>query len=99
MPSYRFKFYDPNSRSEKFGAAVLADDAEAVAFAQRVVRELVRSDEELYATWIVKITEKERTVASMPFATDAAECARPAGSSRTARVRLSPSVVARKSDT
>ena len=24
MPSYRFKFYDPNSRSEKLGSAVLA---------------------------------------------------------------------------
>src|SRR6267154_1446222 len=64
MPSYRFKFYDPNSRSEKLGAAVLADDNEAVAFAQRVMRELVRSDETLYATWMTKITEKERTVAS-----------------------------------
>ena len=41
MPSYRFKFYDPNSRSAKLGAAVLADDDEAVAFAQRVMRELI----------------------------------------------------------
>ena len=38
MPSYRFKFYDPNSRSEKLGSAVLVDDEEAVGFAQRVVR-------------------------------------------------------------
>jgi hypothetical protein len=73
MPSYRFKFYDPNSRSEKLGAAVLADDNEAVAFAERVMRELIRSDEELYATWMTKITEKERTVASMPFASEAVD--------------------------
>jgi hypothetical protein len=72
MPSYRFKFYDPNSRSEKLGAAVLADDDEAVAFAQRVMRELIHSDEQLYATWMVKITAKERKVASMPFMSDAA---------------------------
>ncbi len=71
MPSYRFKFYDPNSRSEKLGAAVLADDDEAVAFAQRVMRELIHSDEQLYATWMVKITAKERKVASMPFASNA----------------------------
>jgi hypothetical protein len=71
MPSYRFKFYDPNSRSEKLGAAVLADDDEAVAFAQRVIRELVHSDEQLYAGWMVKITTKERNVASIPFASHA----------------------------
>ena len=71
MPSYRFKFYDPNSRSEKLGAAVLADDDQAVAFAQRVMRELIHSDEKLYAAWMVKITAKERKVASMPFASDA----------------------------
>ena len=71
MPGYRFKFYDPNSRSEKLGAAVLADDDEAVAFAQRVTRELIHGDEQLYATWMVKITAKEREVASMPFASNA----------------------------
>jgi hypothetical protein len=38
---------DPDSRSEKLGAAVLADDDEAVAFAQRVMRELIHSDEQL----------------------------------------------------
>jgi len=41
MPSYRFKFYDPNSRSEKRGAAVLASDNEAAQFAHRVIRELI----------------------------------------------------------
>jgi hypothetical protein len=71
MPSYRFKFYDPNSRSEKLGAAVLADDDEAVAFAQRVIRELIHG-EQLYAECMVKITAKEREVASMPFASNAA---------------------------
>jgi hypothetical protein len=71
MPSYRFKFYDPNSRSEKLGAAVLADDDEAVAFAQRVMPELIHSDGQLYATWMVKITAKDRKVAGMPFASDA----------------------------
>jgi len=58
MPSYRFKFYDPNSRSEKLGAAVLADDDEALSFAKRVVRELIHSDEKLYATWKVELTAR-----------------------------------------
>jgi len=68
MPSYRFKFYDPNSRSEKLGAAVLADDDEALSFAKRVVRELIHSDEKLYATWKVELTARGRKVADMPFA-------------------------------
>jgi hypothetical protein len=70
MPGYWFKFYDPNSRSEKLGAAVLADDDEAVAFARRVIRELIGSDEK-HATWRVEITARERKVASMPFASAA----------------------------
>ena len=71
MPSYRFKFYDPNSRSQKLGAAVLADDDEAVAFAQRVVRELIHSDEKLYAAWKVEITARQHKVANLPFQSDA----------------------------
>ena len=71
MPSYRLKFYDPNSRSEKLGAAVLADDNEAVAFAQRVARKLIHSDEKTYAKWSVEITARERKVACMPFSSEA----------------------------
>jgi hypothetical protein len=67
MPSYRFKFFDPNSRSQKLGAAVLAGDDEAVAFAQRVIRELIRSDEKLHAAWKVEITARQRKVANIPF--------------------------------
>jgi hypothetical protein len=70
MPGYRFEFYDPNSRSEKLGAAVLADDDEAVAFARRLIRELIGSDEK-HATWRLEITARERKVASMPFASAA----------------------------
>jgi hypothetical protein len=69
-PVTRPKFYDPNSRSEKLGAAMLADDDAAVAFAQRVMRELLHSDKTLYGTWIVNITAKECTLASI-LASDA----------------------------
>jgi len=71
MPSYRFKFYDPNSRSEKLGSAVLVDDEEAVGFARRVMRELIHGDEKLYATWKVEITARERKIASMSFTSEA----------------------------
>jgi len=64
--TYRFKFYDPNSRSEKLGAAVLADDDEALGFAQRVIRELAHSDA-IYATGTIEITTGKRTVACIAF--------------------------------
>jgi hypothetical protein len=41
MPNYQFKAHDVRTGSEKIGAAVLADDDEAVAFAKRVIRELI----------------------------------------------------------
>jgi hypothetical protein len=71
MPSYRFKFYDPNSRSEKRGAAVLASDNEAVGFAHRVIRQLIHDDKKLYAMWMVEITARDRKVATLPFVPEA----------------------------
>jgi uncharacterized protein DUF6894 len=66
MPSYRFKVHDVGLGSEKHGAAVLADDDEARGFAQRVIRELVRSDA-IYASGAVEITTGKRNVARITF--------------------------------
>jgi len=71
MPSYRFKFYDPNSRSEKRGAAVLASDNEAAQLAHRVIRELIHDDEKLYTMWMVEITARDRKVATFSFVPEA----------------------------
>jgi uncharacterized protein DUF6894 len=67
MPNYRFKAHDIRSGSKKLGAAVLADDDEALAFAKRVIRELIHSDAKLYTTWTMEVTAGTRSVASVPF--------------------------------
>jgi hypothetical protein len=66
MPSYKFKVHDVSIGSEKHGAAVLADDDEAREFAQRVIRELVRSDA-IYTSGTVEITTGKRNVACITF--------------------------------
>ena len=67
MPNYRFKAYDSVTGTKKLGAAVLADDDEARAFAKRVIRELIQRDAELYARWTMEVTAGKRSVASVPF--------------------------------
>jgi hypothetical protein len=67
MPHYRFKAHDIRTGSEKLGTAVLADDDEALAFAKRVIRELINSDAKLYTTWMMEVTAGKRIVASVPF--------------------------------
>ena len=73
MPNYQFKAHDIRTGSEKIGAAVLADDDEALAFAKRVIRELIHSDAKLYTTWTMEVTVGTRSVASVPFESDAME--------------------------
>ena len=67
MPNYQFKAHDIRTGSEKLGAAVLADDDEALAFAKRVIRELIRSDANLYTTWTMEVTAGRCGDASVPF--------------------------------
>ena len=74
MPNYRFKAHDRSAGAEESGAAVLADDDEALAFANRVIREMMRRDTKRYTTsWTMEITAGKRSVASVPFESDATE--------------------------
>jgi hypothetical protein len=75
MPNYRFKAHGgPAGDEEKTGAAVLADDDDALAFANRVIRELMRQDSKRYTTsWMMEITAGTRSVASLPFEPAATE--------------------------
>jgi hypothetical protein len=66
MPNYRFKVHDMSTGSEKLGAAVLGDDEEALAFAQRMIRKLVQSDI-IYCTGSREITTGKRTVHHITF--------------------------------
>ena len=66
MPNYKFKVYNVSAEFEKLGAAVLADDNEARGFAERVIRELARSNA-TYATGTMEITTGKRTIACIAF--------------------------------
>jgi hypothetical protein len=67
MPNYRFRAHDSVTSAEKLGAAILTDDDEALAFAARVIRELMQRDAKLYATWTMEVTAGKRSVAGVPF--------------------------------
>jgi hypothetical protein len=67
MPNYRFKAHDGVTGTAKLAAAVLADDDEAFAFAERVIRELMQRDAKLYVQWRMEVTAGKRSVASVPF--------------------------------
>jgi hypothetical protein len=64
MPSYKFKVHSIGF--EKLGAAVLADDDEALGFAQRIISELVQCDA-IFATATMEITAGKRGVARITF--------------------------------
>jgi hypothetical protein len=68
MPNYRFKAHDGNG-SEKLGAAVLTNDDEALAFAKRIIQEMMQGDVALYTTWAMDITAGKRNVGSILFET------------------------------
>jgi hypothetical protein len=83
MPNYRFKVHDGGTGSETLGAAVLGDDGEALAFANRVIRELKHHDAKLYSkSWTIEVTAGKRGVASVPFNSEATECGADAFKSR-----------------
>jgi hypothetical protein len=67
MPRYRFDLQNNARQIEDLGGVVLADDGEALAFAKRVIRELLDKNPEQHARWSMDITEGERTVSSIPL--------------------------------
>jgi len=66
VPNYRFKVHDISTGSEKLGAAVLGDDDEALAFAQRMIRKLIQSDT-IHTTGYLEIATGKRNVAHITF--------------------------------
>ena len=67
MPNYRYVLHDGAIQTETLGNIELSDDAEAVAFGQRVMREMKRPAS--YAGCAMKIMEGERTAGEVLFAT------------------------------
>ena len=68
MPSYHFVARSDRRRGEDLGFMAMLDDADARAFARRIIVDLMRSHPAFYQTWTIDISEDERVVASIPFA-------------------------------
>jgi hypothetical protein len=67
MPHYTFSIRDTGTVTEKLGSDVLDNDAEALAFGRRVIRDLMREDEGLYFGWSMDIADGDRAVGSIFF--------------------------------
>jgi hypothetical protein len=67
MPHYRFVAYTSNSNAEDLGFMEFRDDAEACAFGNQVIRDLIGTRAEHYYGWTLDIAEGERALPSIPF--------------------------------
>jgi hypothetical protein len=67
MPIYHFTLYADATNSADLGYMPMADDADALAFARRIIRELMQRHSGEYADSSMHITEGERPVGSIPF--------------------------------
>jgi hypothetical protein len=62
MPVYHFTLYADATNSADLGYMPMADDADALAFARRIIRELMQRHSREYADSSMHITEGERPV-------------------------------------
>lgn len=67
MPHYTFSIHDTGTVTEKLGSDVLDNDADALAFGRRVIRDLIREDEEQYIGWTLDVVDGARAVGSVAF--------------------------------
>jgi hypothetical protein len=68
MLAYRFVVRNSDATEiETLGSMQLANDDEALAFGNQMIRDLMRERAEQYAGWTVDVAEDDRAVASIPF--------------------------------
>jgi hypothetical protein len=68
--TYNFAIHDEQGAVRKaMPPMTLAEDSEALAFAARVIAEMINGEVESYLGWTLEITEGERLVASVPVGT------------------------------
>ena len=67
MPSYRYVLHNGATQTETLGAIALSDDAEAIAFGERVMRDMTHPAS--YAGCAMKIMDGERTAGEVLFET------------------------------
>jgi hypothetical protein len=69
MPSYRYILHEDAAQTEALGSIELSDDAEAVAFGERLIRDMKHSDPASCAGCAMKIMEGEQTAGEVLFET------------------------------
>ena len=62
MSIYRFVLRNPDGQVEELGPMLLHDDREAVAFGERMVRDLVADNPTLHAGFVMEVIDGNRTV-------------------------------------
>jgi len=67
MQHYHFVMVDDHARMEALGSLALADDGDALAFGEQVIRELMDENARRYDGWTMDITGGRRAVASLLF--------------------------------
>jgi hypothetical protein len=67
MPRYHFSLQNKGSRIDDFGGVDFEDDAEALTFGKRVIRELLDKNPEHHALWTMDVTVGKRAVRSLPL--------------------------------
>ena len=68
MPYYHFDIQDSVGEVEDLGGMFLTDDAEAVAFGETVIRDLLRDNPRSYARSTMRVTQGERAVRTILLA-------------------------------
>jgi hypothetical protein len=67
MLTYRFAMHDNGAGIEDLGGMALDDDGDALAFAGRVIRDIMYKGAKKHAGWTMNITEDNRVVGTIPF--------------------------------
>jgi hypothetical protein len=67
MPSYRFAVHRGANHVERLGSMAFADDAEAIVFGKRIIRDMKERESAYYVGWTMDIKEGLRTVDSVLF--------------------------------
>jgi hypothetical protein len=67
MPAYQFVTRNNGTGSEHLGWMDLLDDATAIAFGNRLMRDMMHGAPRRYAGWTINITQDTRTVGSVRF--------------------------------
>jgi hypothetical protein len=67
MKAYQYAIHDDGTQCETLGGMALDNDADAIAFGRRTIRDLMVGDAKHYTGWTMDITQGKRAVGSVLF--------------------------------